>query len=483
MKLYIDSTKLKLERIETVVQLRKKNRNEMIDKIRNIDSTFDDNGEIDMAVTSNASLSPELIKGLWNPDINVVKRKVFMLRKLLCVENPPIEDAINANILPRLNELLNCDMEEIRFHIAWILTNIACGFDEHIGAIVNSNCLDSLIKILKSQQDSQRVLKQTVWTLSNIAGENVRYRNLLINYDIITSLISLVDKTTTHIDVKIQAIWCLSNMCRRKDSPTPIKEIKQILNLAAKLIYSDNEHILRNSLWILAYICDGPCERMTLVLESGILDRLIEIVLHPNQELINPALRTIGNILAGSEKQTQLAIDASVLPVLINIAGAKHISKFIRKEAFWALSNIAAGNPSQIKQLIDDGGLKVVKSVFEEDNMQLQKEGLWSLCNMLGNAEGTYDIAESIVSQGLLECMIRLLKKNDFKIVDKTLDCLYKIFNLGEEKQPNFFTYAFEELDGMDVLFELQYKQSDVLFKKSQRIIINFFHSDDDTSD
>lgn len=69
--------------------------------------------------------------------------------------------------------------------------------------------------------------------------------------------------------------------------------------------------------------------------------------------LQTPALRSIGNIVSGSDLQTQVAVDAEVLKVIPVLM--KHKKPSVQKEAAWALSNIAAGPCRQIQQLITCG--------------------------------------------------------------------------------------------------------------------------------
>lgn len=66
-----------------------------------------------------------------------------------------------------------------------------------------------------------------------------------------------------------------------------------------------------------------------------------------------PALRTVGNIVTGTDKQTEVAIDAGVLSVLPQLL--RHPKPSVQREAAWALSNISAGPALQIQQLITCG--------------------------------------------------------------------------------------------------------------------------------
>ena len=67
---------------------------------------------------------------------------------------------------------------------------------------------------------------------------------------------------------------------------------------------------------------------------------------HENVALVIPCLRTIGNIVTGDDNETQLAIEAQLVPTLNEILS--HPKKTVRKEACWVLSNITAGTTEQL---------------------------------------------------------------------------------------------------------------------------------------
>ena len=76
---------------------------------------------------------------------------------------------------------------------------------------------------------------------------------------------------------------------------------------------------------------------------------------------MTPALRALGNIVTGTDLQTDAVIQSGALPVftkLLETATRPNITK----EASWAISNITAGNPQQIQQVIEAGILPQVTS-------------------------------------------------------------------------------------------------------------------------
>lgn len=76
-----------------------------------------------------------------------------------------------------------------------------------------------------------------------------------------------------------------------------------------------------------------------------------------------PSLRTVGNIVTGTDHQTQLALDAGILGVLPQLL--THPRPSIQKEAAWALSNVAAGPRQHIQQLIACGALPPLVDVLK----------------------------------------------------------------------------------------------------------------------
>ena len=63
----------------------------------------------------------------------------------------------------------------------------------------------------------------------------------------------------------------------------------------------------------------------------------------PHLAIAVACLRTLGNVLTGTDDETQQAIDAGALESFNRLIG--HPKKAVRKEVCWSVSNITAGNP------------------------------------------------------------------------------------------------------------------------------------------
>lgn len=69
--------------------------------------------------------------------------------------------------------------------------------------------------------------------------------------------------------------------------------------------------MLTDACWALSYLSDGQNDKIQAVIEAGVCQRLVELLIHTSPAVQTPALRTVGNIVTGDDLQTQvrMAID------------------------------------------------------------------------------------------------------------------------------------------------------------------------------
>lgn len=95
-------------------------------------------------------------------------------------------------------------------------------------------------------------------------------------------------------------------------------------------------------------------------------------------------LRTIGNIVTGSDDQTQQAIEAGCLHAMNRLIINQQ--KAVRKEVCWSVSNITAGNTAQVQLCLDVGIIDKLVNILCHDDMDVKKEAVWALSNSTQNA-------------------------------------------------------------------------------------------------
>ena len=86
--------------------------------------------------------------------------------------------------------------------------------------------------------------------------------------------------------------------------PTQILTCVPVL---AQLLYLQDPMVLSHACWTAAFIADGPNVRIQKIVDGGLVNRLVELMLHPDRSVVTPALRAVGNVLTGDDVQTQVS--------------------------------------------------------------------------------------------------------------------------------------------------------------------------------
>ncbi len=157
---------------------------------------------------------------------------------------------------------------------------------------------------------------------------------------------------------------------------------------------------------------------------------------------MTPALRTVGNIVSGNDKQTQVALDAGILPPLTRLL--HHPKKIIRKETCWTLSNIAAGTVAQIGLVCGTTGLLAgVAASLAEGEWDIQKEAAWIISNLVAGGSAAH-IERLMETDGLLQAFIMMLNKSDINVIIMVLDAIEALL-----RADNSYKLLLEEAEGV----------------------------------
>ncbi|KAL5065462.1 hypothetical protein RYX36_027199 [Vicia faba] len=159
-----------------------------------------------------------LVTGIWTDDNNMQFEATTQFPKLLSIErSPPIEEVIQAGVVPRFVEfLMREDFPQLQFEAAWALTNIASGTSDSTKVVIDSGAIPIFVKLLASPSDDVR--EQAVWALGNVAGDSPKCRDLVLGHG---ALLPLLAQLNEHAKLSMlrNATWTLSNFCRGKPQP------------------------------------------------------------------------------------------------------------------------------------------------------------------------------------------------------------------------------------------------------------------------
>ncbi|MBA0845810.1 hypothetical protein Goarm_023108, partial [Gossypium armourianum] len=195
-----------------------------------------------------------LVANVWSDNSSLQLQATTRFTELLSIEcRAPIEEVIQAGVVPRFVELL----------------------------------------------DSLKVILFAVLALGNITGDSLRCRDLVLGHGALLPLLALFNKPVPLSTLR-NATWTLSMFCEApfdQSKPQTLKQHKHPRNQLARLIHSnDDEEVLTDACWALSYLSDGTNDKIQAVTEAGVCGRLVKLLIHPSPSVITPALYTVRNI-------------------------------------------------------------------------------------------------------------------------------------------------------------------------------------------
>eukprot|EP00826_Nyctotherus_ovalis_P040256 TRINITY_DN3946_c0_g2_i3.p1 TRINITY_DN3946_c0_g2~~TRINITY_DN3946_c0_g2_i3.p1 ORF type:complete len:374 (+),score=76.83 TRINITY_DN3946_c0_g2_i3:537-1658(+) len=347
---------------------------------------------------------------------------------------------------------------------------MCAGSTEQIQAVTKKGGIKVLKSALGSPFENNRA--QAVWAIGNIAGEDFILRDILIKEKIIPLVVLTMEKGTS-MSIYKSCAWCLANICRDNANLPPdyYPVIAKPLVSAVKSL--SDPLVLTDCTWALFYLSCDMKDRLSPIIESGVIPTLISLLKHDEERIALPCLRILGNISTGSNEQTQAIIDAGVIEGLKELVEIENES--LRKESVWVLSNIAAGSESQVERIIAADVIPMGVKLLAEDKFEVKIEALWLILNTSEVMPSKY--VSYMLKAGIIEAIVTFLSAQNTKVLLLVLRTIENMLKKARDfyGDKNEVIGKVEELGCVHVMEELQYHSNQAVYKTANEILETFF--------
>ncbi|KAF5786452.1 putative importin-alpha, importin-beta-binding domain, armadillo-like helical [Helianthus annuus] len=186
------------------------NENAKLSMLRNATWTLSNfcRGKPQPAFEQTRPALPALQQLIHSTDEEVLTDACWALSYLSDGTNDKIQAVIEANVCPRLVELLNHPSPSVLIPALRTVGNIVTGDDMQTQYIIDHQALPCLLNLLINNH-KKSIKKEACWTISNITAGNKEQIQTVIEANLVAPLVQLLQHA--EFDIKKEAAWAISN--------------------------------------------------------------------------------------------------------------------------------------------------------------------------------------------------------------------------------------------------------------------------------
>ncbi|KAJ5071779.1 importin alpha [Anaeramoeba ignava] len=229
-----------------------------------------------------------LLEFLHSLDKEILVDCAWALSYLSDGPNDSIQNLIEAGIVKKVVELLDCPFFEVKVPVLRTVGNIVTGNDEQTQVVISFGALPKFHDLLK--QPKINIRKEVCWAISNITAGTPDQIDCILNLNLFQVVIELLKQDT--IAIKREATWAICNAI----SGGKKSQIEKLLSFGCipplcEMLKLDDPRIIH-------LVLEG-LERCIRIMQSSnfipetYFDIIENLQSHSNQEVASLALRIL----------------------------------------------------------------------------------------------------------------------------------------------------------------------------------------------
>ncbi|CAM9855041.1 unnamed protein product [Ectocarpus sp. 6 AP-2014] len=358
---------------------------------------------------------PALARLLHSVDEEVLRNTCTALRRV-CIsrwnknstqpsKHLRVQAVIEAGVCQRLVRLIRHDSPTtVKIKSLRAISTIASSSDRHKQELVNSNVLPRLRDLLSSSHQTLR--EKTCQVICRITTGSKEQTQAVIEAGIILAVIHILPSTRNLlVGSHIQTMFSRAIVVGRPE------EMMEWIPPLLDLLGIGNFQNIPLALWVFKQIAK-------VVPDSHGWQRLQHLLSSSDTEVCEKACRVIHRITSGNKEQARAAIEAGIIPVLIQLL--PNANPYIRWDAASAISNITElGEPEEVRRWIP-----LLLGLLEDCNIQ----SVVGVSKILGH------ILQVDPNSDAWRRLLDLLSSSDAEVREKTCRVIHKITEGNKEQ-------------------------------------------------
>ncbi|CAD8127209.1 unnamed protein product [Paramecium sonneborni] len=385
-------------------------------------------------------------------------KAVIQLRKTL--SNFDQAEIFTHELVPLLFYLIEFGSTYILKLEATQIISIFAGGKSEISRTIFENGIVRLSQsILQNTNPELSMLMMII--LGKLAGDSIQYRDCILQ-------VCNLDRIILKMQPRYEAtyVWCIANMCIGRPSPK-FEIIRPAFNIFMRVIMYEptqtNIKMMNDAIWALGYMLDGEPTRITILIDYGIVKRLIELMHQCNFVSV---LRIFECIFQGTQEQIRYLLECGFLSQIRNILDPKS------REKSGNMIQTFAATETLFKVLSNQNFLISLFHSLSDENSEIRGDALEMIVNAVQH--GTNEDLNQMIKNKLIQSILNMLNLAQVKEISshhlkKGLEILIKILRKGEirskDRQKNQYFTVFIEIDGKDVIQKLLSSNQDDVAK------------------
>lgn len=437
-------------------------------------------------------LLPIHAKGLSSTDPPTVLQAVSYIKSLMSDYSDEeyrghITEIVSAGVVPKLVELAReSTSEKIQNLASWALLNICEGKTSETKAVIEAGGIQTFL--LLSTHKSVDIRTNAIWGLANIAGDNDAFRDIITASGGVKVAINAIG--SGEIELMKIATFLLLNLCRTDERQADPRPLLITLPLLSSLLTHANSDIQKDAIRALQWFSDDRTQgevRLAILRQvPNMLRRIIDLIVHTNDDIRSIAINTVGQIASSSNPiyVDDLIKNDALCKLVTTLKHGSH-SKKVAVAACFATSNILAELKSeQLTVIFELGYVEALVHLVETSySLCVKREAVFALCNIClnGSVAQLIHIVKAGTLHTLCSFLTEIFESNETNLIKNMLESIRNILTAGERSGQTLNPYLsiVEESGGLLSIDGLQQHDESAIVCLAEQIMVHYFDQEE----